>query len=245
MFAYRSKQEHLSPFLSTFTIRVKPVTIVQHAPVARGIAAHTSHYLSIANSQVMAPVDTDAATRSNSLPIAIFGGQIILVTTLTAHILITARRAAKSLPPSTRTRAQDPVRRRHALIFSGLAALSLASVTTFAVLWRALSYVRWAEHKNHDTPGTIWSGWYGTGEAERWHLGDWITDIDLLRENDSLAVMRPEGFLYTSQYIVGLLAASIFMGVEGTYEQIIRVVHQNRLCAVDHSLFGSLKYVPL
>ncbi|CAO2652573.1 Nn.00g008560.m01.CDS01 [Neocucurbitaria sp. VM-36] len=163
----------------------------------------------------MAPVDSVAATGSNSLPIALFGGQILLVSGLTAHVLLTARRAAKSLPPSTRTRSQDPVRRRHAITFSVLAFLSLASVTMFAIIWRVFSYVKWAEHSNHETPGSLWSGWYGTGEAERWHLGDWITDIDLLREADAVAVMNPDGFLYTSQYFVGLLATSIFMGVEG------------------------------
>ncbi|KAF1844336.1 uncharacterized protein K460DRAFT_317782 [Cucurbitaria berberidis CBS 394.84] len=163
----------------------------------------------------MAPVDTDAATRSNSLPIALFGGQILLVSGLTAHVLLTARRAAKSLPPSTRTRSQDPARRRYAITFSILAFLSLASVTTFAILWRAVSYVRWAEHGNHWTAGSLWNGWYGTGDDGRWHLGDWITDIDLLRESDAVAIMKPEGFLYTSQYFVGLLASSIFMGVEG------------------------------
>lgn len=176
----------------------------------------TEHRIASPPLFIMAPVDSVAATGSNSLPIAIFGGQILLVSGLTAHILYTTRRAAKSLPPSTRTRSQDPVRRRHAITFSILALLSFVSVTTFAVTWRAHSYVKWAKHNNHEAPGSVWGGWYGTGESDRWNLGDWITDIDLLREADAVGVMNPDGFLYTSQYFVGLLASSIFMGVEGT-----------------------------
>lgn len=163
----------------------------------------------------MAPVETDAATRSNSLPIALFGGQVLLVTVLTARVLLTTRRAARSQPPSTHTRSQDPARRRHAFVFSTIALISLLSVGSFAFLWRAISYVRWAEHNKQEIPGSLWSGWYGTSELGQWHLGDWIADIDLVREFDAVGIMKPEGFLYTSQYFVGLIASSIFMGAEG------------------------------
>jgi hypothetical protein len=163
----------------------------------------------------MAPVDTVASTRSNSLPIALFGGQVLLVTVLTARVLLTTRRAAKSQPPSTRTRSQDSARRRHAVTFSIIALLSLLSVGSFAFLWRTISYVRWAGENKHDIPGSLWSGWYGTGAEGRWYLADWIADIDLVREFDKVGIMKPEGFLYTSQYFVGLIASSIFMGAEG------------------------------
>ncbi|KAF1939916.1 hypothetical protein EJ02DRAFT_435997 [Clathrospora elynae] len=163
----------------------------------------------------MAPVDTDASTRSNSLPFALFGGQVLLVTVLSAHVLLTTRRAANSLPPSARTRAQDATRRRHAFTFSIIALLSLLSVGSFAFIWRAVSYVRWAEHGKHAIPNSIWTGWHGTGEHGNWHLGDWIADIDLVREFDAVGIMKPEGFLYTHQYFVGLIASSIFMGAEG------------------------------
>ncbi|KAF2845934.1 hypothetical protein T440DRAFT_472240 [Plenodomus tracheiphilus IPT5] len=160
----------------------------------------------------MAPVEN---AKSNSLPIAIFGGQIVLVTALTANVLVQARRAAKSLPPSTRTRSQNSTRRRNAVIFSLLAAASLAAVSSFAFIWRAISYIRWAENRHYATPNSILGGWSATGTEARWHLGDWISDIDLVREFDSVGIMKPEGFLYTSQYFVGLLAAAIFMGAEG------------------------------
>jgi len=162
----------------------------------------------------MAPVDTAVSSRSNSLPIALFGGQVFLVAVLTARVLFTTWRAAKAQPPSTRTRSQDPARRRHAITFSIIALLSLVSVGSFAFLWRAISYVRWAEHHKHNIPGSLWSGSYGTSEG-RWHLGDWIADIDLVREFDAVGIMKPEGFLYTSQYFVGLIASAIFMGAEG------------------------------
>jgi hypothetical protein len=130
-------------------------------------------------------------------------------------VLLTTRRAAKSQPPSTRTRSQDSARRRHAVTFSIIALLSLLSVGSFAFLWRAISYVRWAGENKHDIPGSLWSGWYGTGAEGRWYLADWIADIDLVREFDKVGIMKPEGFLYTSQYFVGLIASSIFMGAEG------------------------------
>jgi hypothetical protein len=165
----------------------------------------------------MAPVETNAASRSNNLPILIFGGQTLLVAGLTAHVLLTTRRAAKLLPPSTRTRSQNDARRRHARIFSAIALLSLASVTTFSVVWRVMSYVQWAELGEHKTPGSLWQGWYGTGDdgVGNWRLGDWIKDVSLARESDAVAVVKPEGFYYTAQHFSGLLASSIFIGVEG------------------------------
>ncbi|KAF2622480.1 hypothetical protein BU25DRAFT_402482 [Macroventuria anomochaeta] len=165
----------------------------------------------------MAPVDTDAASRSNNLPILIFGGQTLLVAGLTAHVLLTTRRAARALPPSTRTRSQNEMRRRHARIFSAIALLSLASVTTFSVVWRFISYVQWAELAKHETPGSLWQGWYGTGDGGvgSWHLAAWIKDIDLVRESDAVAILAPEGFFYTAQHFVALLASAIFIGVQG------------------------------
>lgn len=165
----------------------------------------------------MAPVETDAASRSNNTPILLFGGQSLLVAGLTAHVLLTTRRAAKALPPSTRTRTQNELRRRHARVFTAIAALSLVSVTAFSVIWRVISYVHWAELGEHKTPGSLWQGWYGTGEegVGNWHLGDWIKDIDLMQESDAVAILKPEGFYYTAQHFMGLLASSIFIGVEG------------------------------
>ncbi|KAF2026771.1 hypothetical protein EK21DRAFT_73409 [Setomelanomma holmii] len=163
----------------------------------------------------MAPVEPEAHARNNLFAYAPFTGHIALVIGLTVHVLRVARRASKSLPPSTTTRTQQPLRRNYAIFFSALAALSLASVTTFAVLWRAISYVQWAESGAKNSPNGIWTGWYGTGEEGRLYLGDWIKDIDLRRAADKVAISTPEGFLYTSQHFLGLLASSIFFGVEG------------------------------
>jgi hypothetical protein len=165
----------------------------------------------------MAPLDPNSTAQSNVKPISLFAGQVLLVVGLSTKVLLTSRRAARSLPPSTVTRTQEPVRRRHAIIFSILAFLSLASVTTFAVLWRVISYVDWAEQGNHQTPGGLWTGWYGTGDegVGKWRLGDWLSDKNLVQESDTIAVAQAETFLYTSQHFVGLLANSMFMGVEG------------------------------
>lgn len=165
----------------------------------------------------MAPVETDAASRTNNTPILLFGGQTLLVAGLTGYVLLTTRRAAKALPPATRTRSQNDIRRRHARIFSAIALLSLASVSVFSVVWRVISYVQWAELGNHETPGSLWQGWYGTGEkgVGNWHLGDWIKDVDLLQESDDVAIRKIEGFYYTAQHFMALLATSIFIGIEG------------------------------
>lgn len=165
----------------------------------------------------MAPLEPSATAQSNRLAAVLFAGQTLLVTALTGNVLIKARRAARALPPPTQTRAQQDARRRHAILFSVLAGLSLASVTTFAFAWRALSYLDWAETGNHETPGSLWTGWYGTGEegVGKWRLGDWLSDTDLFRSSDEVAVAKPEAFLYTSQHFVALVASAIFMGIEG------------------------------
>ncbi|KAF2642193.1 hypothetical protein P280DRAFT_479410 [Massarina eburnea CBS 473.64] len=165
----------------------------------------------------MAPLEPDATARSNILPISLFAGQVLLVVGLTTKVLVTARRAAKSLPPPATTRAQEPFRRRHAIVFSVLALLSLASVTVFAVTWRALSYLEWADLREYETPNSLWTGWYGTGETGlgSWYLGDWLSDKNLIVESDAVAVAKPEAFLYTTEHFAALLANSIFMGVEG------------------------------
>ncbi|KAF1952168.1 hypothetical protein CC80DRAFT_479734 [Byssothecium circinans] len=165
----------------------------------------------------MAPLEPNATARSNVLPVSLFAGQVLLVVGLTAKVLVTARRAAKSLSPTTTTRTQALFRRRHAILFSLLALLSLASVTTFAVTWRALSYLNWADLRKYETPNSLWTGWYGTGEegVGVWRMGDWLSDRNLVTDSDAVAVAQPEAFLYTTEHFVGLLASSIFMGVEG------------------------------
>lgn len=169
----------------------------------------------------MAPVVSDVSARNNLFAYVPFGGHIALVIGLTAHVLLVARRAAKSLPPGTSTRAQEPLRRNYAILFSVIAALSLASVATFAVYWRAASYVRWIQSDAVKSPNALWNGWYGTGDEGRYYFGDWVNDFNLKKEADSIAVKTPEGFLYTSQHFIGLMASSIFFGVEGwSYEAL-------------------------
>lgn len=163
----------------------------------------------------MAPVEADAAARNNIFAYVPFGSHVALVVGLTAHVLLVARRAAKALPPTTLTRTQQPLRRRNAIIFSALAAVSLASVTTFAVLWRAMSYVNWAHSGSPNAPNALHLGNYGTGPEGRFYFGDWVRDIDLQKESDRVAIAHSEGFLYTFQHYVGLMVSSIFFGVEG------------------------------
>jgi len=157
----------------------------------------------------MAPV---ANARNNLFAYAPFGSHIALVIGLTAHVLLVARRAAKALPPGTQTRAQEPLRRSYAILFSILAALSLASVTTFAVIWRADSYSSWL-HRNHESITD--SNWYGADKEGTLYAGSWYADVDLQDMSDKMAIHNAEGFMYTSQHFIGLLASSIFFGVEG------------------------------
>lgn len=153
------------------------------------------------------------------MPLAILSAQALLVAVPTTYILQTIRRAARTLPPAAATRSQQSVRRRNVAIFSVLALVSLASVTTFGVAWRVLSYFEWAEKGNHETPGSLWTGWYGTGHegirGGRWRLGDWWTDVDLIEESEAKILAAPEAFLYLYQHFCGIAACAIFFGVEG------------------------------
>ena len=178
----------------------------------------------------MAPLDPNTVSKSNALPVALLSTQAVLVAAATTHVLRNIRRAARSLPPTTGTRAQEPVRRRNVAIFSTLALLALASVTTFSVAWRVLSYFEWAEKGNYDAPGSLWTGWYGTGEegVGRWRLGDWWSDVDLPTDTDIVAVASPEGLLYTGQHLVGLATSAMFMGIEGKSRREMRAIDDRR-----------------
>ncbi|KAF2277216.1 uncharacterized protein EI97DRAFT_432814 [Westerdykella ornata] len=167
----------------------------------------------------MAPLDPDVTGHSNALPLAVFSSQILAVAGLSTHILLSIYRTAKFLPPSAATRAQQSTRRRHAALFFSLGAVALASVTTFAIAWRILSYFEWADHKGdaREVPGSLWTGWYGTGEkgVGRWRLGDWWSDVDDISKADAVVLAAPESFFYLYEHFTGVTAAAIFFGVEG------------------------------
>lgn len=167
----------------------------------------------------MAPVEPEVLSQPITWPLVLFGAQLLAFGPLTFSIVRTIRRAAKSLPPASSTRAQGPLRHRHALFFATLAAISLVSVSTFGIAWRVLSYLHWAENKNHDIPGSLWSGWYGTGDdgVGYWRLGDWVQDLGLDGGVDRLgfAIGNAEESAWTGQWFMGLSAAAFFMTVEG------------------------------
>lgn len=189
----------------------------------------------------MAPLDPVATSQTNTYPIALFSTQVLFIAASSAHIIQHIRRTAKSLPPPPSTRSQTTVRNRHAKVFAGLAALSLTSVSIFAVAFRVLSYFEWADNGNHQSPGGLWSGWYGTGDTGvgRWRLGDWLSDVDLNKQSEVVTVHSVEGFFYTAQHYTVLIATAIFFGVEGRRRNI-----PNSVIAafVFLSRFGSLGY---
>lgn len=163
----------------------------------------------------MAPVEPEL-TNSNTVPIALFSSQVLVVAGLTTAALYTIRRAWRTLPPSHNTRLQQVWRRRAVFVFGFLAAASLAVQTAFSVAWRVLSYQEWAHQGNYETPNSIWTGWYGTGEeGVGVQLGNWMKDVDLVREADRYSVRSPRAFVWTHQLFTGLIIASIFMGIEG------------------------------
>lgn len=170
----------------------------------------------------MAPLDPVATSQSNTYPLALFSTQIIFVAAASAHIIQHIRRAAKSLPTPPSTRNQTSVRNRHTKIFATLATLSLASVSTFAVAFRVLSYFEWADKGQHQSPVGLWTGWYGTGDngVGRWRLGDWLSDVDLNQQSEVVTVHSVEGFFYTAQHYAVFIATSIFFGVEGRRRNI-------------------------
>ncbi|KAF2203457.1 hypothetical protein GQ43DRAFT_438778 [Delitschia confertaspora ATCC 74209] len=165
----------------------------------------------------MAPIEAEALSHTNVRPVLQFASQLVVNSGLTSYILFNIWHAAKTIPPLANTRSQSSIRRRHAFTFAMLGLLSLASVTTFGVAWRVLSYLAWADHEKHNHPPSLWSGWYGTGEegVGNWRLGDWMRDVDLRKMTDAVAVGSTEGFAWTSQWYNGLVASALFMGVEG------------------------------
>jgi hypothetical protein len=167
----------------------------------------------------MAPVEPSALSTTWTPPLILFATQLVLFGPLTFSVVRAIRHAAKSIPPSSSTRAQVPLRHRHALIFATLGVVSLASVTTFGLAWRVLSYLQWAENKNHDVPGSLWSGWYGTGDdgVGYWRLADWARDTGLDGGVDGLgfALGNAEEAAWSGQWYVGLIATTFFFTVEG------------------------------
>ncbi|KAF2816545.1 uncharacterized protein BDZ99DRAFT_375830 [Mytilinidion resinicola] len=165
----------------------------------------------------MAPVEPDSRT-SNTLPIVIFSTQVALVASLSLVVLRTICRAARTLPPPSSTRAQQTSRKREVAVFATLAGLSLATITYCTVTWRIASYLSWVEEGKFEIPGSIWSGWYGTGEgsdAARWWLGSWLQDVGYLKEAEDLGLTVPSGVFWLDQEFLGLAVAGLFMGVEG------------------------------
>jgi hypothetical protein len=198
------------PRIKTSLLVADPSSHNTAVAVVYGARPPALHRRIALGSLTMAPIESAAASRTNLFAYAPFGAHIAVVLGLTANVLYVARRAAKSLPPTTTTRAQQPLRRGYAIFFSLLAALSLASVATFAIHWRAISYVSWAESRH--SPSGARTGWNDEG---RWYFGDWILDIDLRKEADKVAIATPEGFVYTVQHFIGLLTSAVFFGVEG------------------------------
>ncbi|OCK95837.1 uncharacterized protein K441DRAFT_686237 [Cenococcum geophilum 1.58] len=163
----------------------------------------------------MAPVEPEL-TNSNTVPIALFSSQVLVIAGLTTTALYTIRRAWRTLPPSHNTRLQQVWRRRAVFVFSFLAVASLAVQTAFSVAWRVLSYQEWARQGDYETSNGIWTGWYGTGEeGVGVQLGNWMKDVDLVREANRYVVQSPRAFVWTHQLFTGLIIASIFMGIEG------------------------------
>ena len=171
---------------------------------------------------IMLPID---APRANTLPILRFAGHGLIVAALSTHIVSIAYKAAALSPPPARRRSQRPVRNRNAIVLLLLAFLSLTSVSVFAFRWRILSYTQWASRHGHRIPNTLWSGWSGTANdaVGHWWLGDWLADVDLRREADNTSILTPEGFLYTTQHLIGQLSTSIFIGVEGKHLSLLGI----------------------
>lgn len=163
----------------------------------------------------MAPVEPDL-DNNNVRTIALLSLKPLIVGALLLHIANTVSRARKTLPPTQATRNKQVKRRKDLKIFSGLALFSLAIVSYFAVSWRVLSYTAWVEQSNEEVSNSLWTGWYGTGEdGMGLQLGRWWKDTDVQREGDARAVMTSKGFWWTQAQLSGLIAWSIFVGIEG------------------------------
>ncbi|KAF2497162.1 hypothetical protein BU16DRAFT_459109 [Lophium mytilinum] len=204
----------------------------------------------------MAPVEPDVRT-SNTLPIAIFSTQIALIASLTVVVLRTIRRAARTLPPPSSTRAQQTSRMRQVAVFATLAVLSLATVTYCTATWRIVSYLTWAQEGRFNIPGGIWTSWYGTGassdDAERWYLGSWLQDVGYLKEAEHLGLTVPSGAFWVDQELFGQAVAGLFMGIEGHRRNLpvsttVSFVLLSQICSLSYALnlfFLAMIYTPI
>ena len=164
----------------------------------------------------MAPIEADISN-SNIRPIGLFASYLAAASGLTffvsRNILF---KAFKSLPPSQATRIRTTNRRKHVILFTSLAVVSL--IVTIWQMFRvlSLSYRAWAYEMGQSLPqswvgeGGVW-GEGKTGLA----LGRWLEDTDLLNDALEIAVEKSRRYWWTQQLILAAAAWSIYLSVEG------------------------------
>lgn len=169
----------------------------------------------------MAPIEADISN-SNIRPIGLFASYLAAASGLTffvsRNILF---KAFKSLPPSQATRIRTTNRRKHVILFTSLAVVSL--IVTIWQMFRvlSLSYRAWAYEMGQSLPqswvgeGGVW-GEGKTGLA----LGRWLEDTDLLNDALEIAVEKSRRYWWTQQLILAAAAWSIYLSVEGRRRNI-------------------------
>ena len=164
----------------------------------------------------MAPIEPDLYN-SNLRPLSIFGGYLVLASSLTGLISYDILyKAFRALPPSQDTRHRQSNREKHLQLFVLLASISLA-ITWYRMLqYFALSYRVWAHEMGEILPPTLWdeNGYIAFGTL-RISLGRWLKDTSLFRDAWEIVIERSRRYWWSQQIFLGAASWSVFVGIEG------------------------------
>jgi hypothetical protein len=154
-----------------------------------------------------------STTTTNLRPIAIFSSYMLLAVILAAVNLRTIIIKHKSRRPSTST-AIPPSR---ILIFSVLAAASLATTWFYMFQFFAWSYRTWV-YKSYVRMASAYLR--GPGVLD---LGDWRRDTKLFEQAWGSACESPQRYWWTQQIFLFTTIWSLFVGVEGMYFHLLEL----------------------
>ncbi|KAI9817508.1 MAG: hypothetical protein M1827_001118 [Pycnora praestabilis] len=170
----------------------------------------------------MAPIEPDLAN-SNLRPIYILLTYFLAREGLLILILHTCYRAYTSLVPSQSTRHRQSSRSKHVLLFASLAALSSVLSYHYMHSFLTLSYKVWAHERGEEFPDRFWGsgGIFGSSdERVRLELGRWFEDSTIFKDSWEVVVQSSRRFWWSQQVLLGSVAWSVFLSVEGRRRNI-------------------------
>ena len=164
----------------------------------------------------MAPIEPDLYN-SNSRPLSLLGGYLVLASALTGLISYDVfYKAFRALPPSQDTRHRQSNREKHLQLFALLALISLATACYHVLHYFALSYRVWAYEMGEMLPPTVWGedGYIAFGTLGL-SLGRWLHDTSVFRDAWEIVIERSRRYWWSQQIFLGAAVWCVFVGIEG------------------------------